>query len=797
MADPRTDPQNSGEHLDFIREIVKRDTLSGRYGGRVVTRFPPEPNGFLHIGHAKSICLNFGVARDFGGVCHLRFDDTNPETEDVAYVESIMRDVQWLGFDWGDKLFFASDYYERLYEFAVRLIRDGKAYVDSLNEDEIRHYRGTVTEPGRESPYRNRPVEENLDLFARMRAGEFPDGAHVLRAKGDMTARNMKMRDPLLYRIRHEKHYRRGGAWCLYPMYDFAHPLSDAIENITHSICTLEFENNREIYDWLLDNLFPEPRPHQYEFARLNLDYTVMSKRKLLQLVEEGLVSGWDDPRMPTIAGMRRRGYTPEGIRLFAARIGVDKANSRVSMELLEDAIRDDLNARAPRVMAVLRPLRVILANYPEGKVEWFDASYWPRDIGKEGSRRLPLSREVFIERSDFREDPPADWLRLAPGREVRLLNTYTIRCDEVVKDPATGEPAALRCSYDPASLGRKTGGKKGQGTAVQWVSAAHAVPAEVRLYERLFTTADPEAAEEGKTFRDYLNPASVRTLRGCLVEPGLADAVAGDRFQFVRHGYFIADAVDSKPGALVFSRIIELRDTYRAGREAAGPRAAAPAPKSRGGAAAPGPAGAGSAAREGAKGAAGTFSDDRARARAADPSLARRYERYVRELGLPPELADVLTGDAAVADFFEAAVAVHPNARAVANWTANDVLRELKGRAIGDLRFTAAELAALVALVDRQAVTGAAAKAVFEEMMTKGGRPAEIAARLGLDRALSDAELSAAVDEVLGGLPDKVAAYRAGKTNLLGLFTGQVMRATGGKADPRNVQELIRRKLG
>ena len=786
MADPGTDPQSSSEHLDFIREIVKRDTHAGRYDGRVVTRFPPEPNGFLHNGHAKSICLNFGVARDFGGVCHLRFDDTNPETEDMTYVESIMRDVRWLGFDWGDKLFFASDYYERLYEFAVRLIRDGKAYVDSLTEDEIRQYRGTVTEPGRESPFRNRPVEENLDLFARMRAGEFPDGAHVLRAKGDMAAANMKMRDPLLYRIRHETHYRRGEAWCLYPMYDFAHPLSDAIENITHSICTLEFENNREIYDWLLDNLIPEPRPHQYEFARLNLDYTVMSKRKLLQLVEEKLVSGWDDPRMPTIAGMRRRGYTPEGIRLFAARIGVDKANSRVSMELLEDAIRDDLNARAPRVMAVLRPLKVILANYPEGKVEWVEAPYWPYDIGKEGSRRLPLSRDIIIDRADFREDPPADWLRLAPGREVRLRNAYTIRCEEVLKDPATGAPAELRCTYDPASLGRRSAGKKGQGTAVQWVSAAHAVPAEVRLYDRLFTTPDPEAAEEGKTFKDYLNPASVEIVRGCLVEPGLASARPGDRFQFVRQGYFIADAVDSKPGALVFNRVIELRDTYRAGKDAAKPRAAA----------APKPARREPGAAAATKSAPGTFSDERARARAADPSLARRYDGYIRDLKLPPELADVLTGDRAVADFFDAAVAAHPNARAVANWTANDVLGALKGRAIADLPFPPADLAALVALVDRQAVTGAAAKAVFEEMMKSGGKPAEIAARLGLDRVLSDAELSAAIDAVLGALPDKVAAYRAGKTNLLGLFTGQVMRATGGKADPRNVQELIKRKL-
>jgi glutaminyl-tRNA synthetase len=565
----RSQAPEGKESLDFLREIVRRDTLAGTYGGRVATRFPPEPNGFLHIGHAKSICLNFGIANEFGGVCHMRFDDTNPETEDMMYVESIQRDVHWLGFDWRDKLFFASDYYERLYELAVRLIRDGKAYVDSLSEEEIRKYRGSVTEPGRESPFRGRSVEENLDLFSRMRAGEFPDGAHVLRARIDMTARNMKMRDPLLYRIRHASHYRRGDAWCIYPMYDFAHPLSDAIENITHSICTLEFENNRAIYDWLVDNLFPEPRPRQYEFARLNLDYTIMSKRKLLQLVEEGLVSGWDDPRMPTIAGMRRRGYTPEGIRLFAARIGVDKANSRVSMEILQDAIRDDLNARAPRVMAVLRPLKVTIANYPAGKIEWLEAPFWPRDIAREGSRRVPLTREIFIERADFSENPPADWIRLRPGGEVRLRHAYFIRCDAVVKDPSTGAVVELRCTYDPDSIGKPSGATRKKTTAIQWVSAGHAVEAEIRMYDRLCTVPDPEDVPEGKTFKDYLNPESVEILRGCLLEPGLAEATPGERFQFVRHGYFIADAVDSKPGAPVFNRIVALKDTYKGGKTA------------------------------------------------------------------------------------------------------------------------------------------------------------------------------------------------------------------------------------
>ncbi len=565
MSDPTLRPKGPEirESADFLRGIVRRDTESGVYGGRVATRFPPEPNGFLHIGHAKSICLNFGIAAEFGGVCHMRFDDTNPETEDMKYVESIQRDVRWLGFDWKEKLFFASDYYEPLYELAVRLVRDGKAYVDSRSDEEIRKGRGTITEPGVPGPYRDRPVEENLDLFARMKAGEFPDGAHVLRAKIDMAARNMKLRDPLLYRIRHATHYRRGDAWCIYPMYDFAHPLSDAIEGLTHSICTLEFENNRAIYDWLVDNLFPEPRPRQYEFARLNLDFTVMSKRKLLQLVEEGLVSGWDDPRMPTIAGMRRRGYAPEGVRLFAARIGVDKANSRVSMELLEDAIRDDLNARSPRAMAVLRPLKATIANWPDDRVEGLEIPLWPKDAGKEGTRTVPLAREILIERTDFSADPPADWRRLRPGGETRLMGGYFIRCDEVVRDPATGDVAELRCSYDPESLGAPAKGDRKKTTAIQWVSAAHAVPAEVRLYDRLFTVADPENVEEGKTFKDFLNPASVEVLRGCLVEPALGSAAPGDRFQFIRNGYFIADEADSKPGAPIFNRIVGLKDKY------------------------------------------------------------------------------------------------------------------------------------------------------------------------------------------------------------------------------------------
>ncbi len=561
-AEPR-DATRPGA-ADFIRAKVADDLRSDKYGGRVVTRFPPEPNGYLHIGHAKSCCLNFGLALENSGVCHLRFDDTNPETEDIKYVESIKEDVRWLGFDWGDKLFFASDYFEQLYEFAVTLIRKGKAYVDSQNEDEIRENRGTVTEAGVNSPYRDRSVEENLDLFERMRAGEFADGEHVLRAKIDMAHANMLMRDPLLYRIRHAEHYRRGGEWCLYPLYDFTHCLSDAIENITHSLCTLEFENNRALYDWVLDNVGIEPpRPEQTEFARLDLDYTVLSKRKLIRLVEDGHVSGWDDPRLPTIAGLRRRGVTPEAIRDLCDMIGVDKVNSRVDIGKLEYAIRNDLNQRAPRVLCVLRPLKVVITNYPEGAVELLDASYWPRDVAKEGSRQLPFSREIFIERDDFMEDPPKKWFRLGPGREVRLRHAYIIRCDEVVKDPESGAITELRCRYDPDTLsGPPADGRKVKGT-IHWVSAQHALPCEVRLYDRLFKVADPEDAPTGADFTVNLNPESLVILEDALIEPGVADDPPGTRYQFERLGYFISDPIDSKPGSLVFNRTVTLRDSW------------------------------------------------------------------------------------------------------------------------------------------------------------------------------------------------------------------------------------------
>jgi glutaminyl-tRNA synthetase len=556
-------PSAPAASSDFIRTIVAEDRQAGKHGGRVVTRFPPEPNGYLHIGHAKAICLNFGVAEESRGTCNLRFDDTNPAKEDVEYVDAIKQDVEWLGFRW-DALHFASDYFERLYECAIELIRGGRAYVDSLNADEIRRHRGTLTEPGTNSPYRGRSVDENLALFAKMRAGDFTDGAHVLRAKIDMASPNFNMRDPTLYRIRHATHHRTGDAWCIYPMYDFAHPLSDAIEGITHSLCTLEFEDHRPLYDWLVDalsgSLLGGARPQQIEFARLNLNYTVMSKRKLLQLVQQNLVSGWDDPRMPTISGLRRRGYTPESIRDFCQRIGVAKKENVIDVAQLEFCIREDLNRRASRVMAVLRPLKVVLTNYPEGQVEDVDVINNPEDASA-GTRKVPFSRVLFIEQDDFREDPPKKFFRLSPGKEVRLRCAYFITCQEVVKD-AHGEIVELRCTYDPATRGGDSPDGRRVKATLHWVSAAHAAPAEVRLYDRLFSVEDPEADEAGKTFVDYLNPGSLEALTGCRIEPSLVGAPAGARVQFERLGYFSVDP-DSRPGAPVFNRITSLRDTW------------------------------------------------------------------------------------------------------------------------------------------------------------------------------------------------------------------------------------------
>jgi len=545
---------------DFIREAIEEDLRRNRFGGRVHTRFPPEPNGYLHIGHAKAISIDFGVAADYGGLCNLRFDDTNPVKEDVEYVDAIQADIRWLGYDWGDRLYYASDYFGQLYQYAVQLIKAGKAYVCDLTPDEVREYRGTLTEPGRESPYRNRSVEENLDLFARMRAGEFPDESRTLRAKIDMAAPNLNMRDPIMYRIKHAAHHRTGDQWCIYPMYDWAHGQCDSIERITHSLCSLEYEDHRPLYDWFLDALGIY-HPRQLEFARLQLSHTVLSKRKLIQLVNEGYVAGWDDPRMPTLAGLRRRGYTPEAIRDFCERIGVAKSNSIVDIALLEHCVREDLNKRAPRVMGVLRPLKVIIDNYPAGRVEELEAENNPEDPDA-GHRLIPFCREIYIEREDFMEDPPKKWFRLGPGREVRLKHAYYITCERVVKDEQTGEIIALHCSYDPASRGGWTSdGRKVQGT-LHWVSAPHALAAEVRIYDKLFTVPNPDDVPEGADFKQNLNPNSLEVLTCAQVEPSLANATAGNRYQFLRQGYYCVDP-DSRPGHLVFNQTVALRDTW------------------------------------------------------------------------------------------------------------------------------------------------------------------------------------------------------------------------------------------
>ena len=547
--------------LDFVREIVADDQRSGRHGGRVHTRFPPEPNGYLHIGHAKAICLDFGVAAEFGGLCNLRFDDTNPAKEDIEYVEAIQEDVRWLGFEWAE-LHYASNYFELLYQYAEQLIREGKAYIDSLSADEIREHRGTLTEPGRNSPYRDRPVAENLDLFRRMRAGEFPDGAHVLRARIDMASPNINMRDPTLYRIRHAEHHRTGDAWSIYPTYDYAHPLSDAIEGITHSLCTLEFEDHRPLYDWCVDALSGtsrefKSRPRQIEFARLNLNYTIMSKRKLLALVQQQLVCGWDDPRMPTIAGIRRRGYTPEAVRDFCARIGVAKKENVIDIALLEHTVREDLNRRAMRALAVLRPVKVVIENYPEGRVEEVGAVNNPEDSSA-GTRRMPFSRVLYIEQDDFMETPPKKFFRLSPGSEVRLRYAYILKCERVVKD-ASGAIVELRCSYDPESLTGSTATRRVRGT-IHWVSAEHACDAEVRLYDRLFLSENPE--DEGREPFDDLNPNSLERIACAKIEPSLASAAAGARFQFERQGYFCVDP-DSRRGKPVFNRTVTLKDSW------------------------------------------------------------------------------------------------------------------------------------------------------------------------------------------------------------------------------------------
>ncbi|HEX9242293.1 MAG TPA: glutamine--tRNA ligase/YqeY domain fusion protein [Anaeromyxobacter sp.] len=761
---------------NFLADIVQADLAAGRNGGKVVTRFPPEPNGFLHVGHAKSILLNFGLARAFGGRTHLRFDDTNPVTEETEYVEAIQADVRWLGCEWGPNLFYASDFFPRMYECAERLVREGHAYVDEQSQDAIREQRGAFDRPGTNSPFRDRPAAESLDKLRRMRAGEFPDGAMVLRAKIDMTHPNVLLRDPLLYRIRHAHHHRTGDAWCIYPMYDFAHPLEDAFEGVTHSICTLEFESNRDAYDWVLDRLGPwDPRPRQYEFARLAIGFTVMSKRKLLQLVNEGRVSGWDDPRMPTIAGMRRRGVTPEALRDFAELIGVAKNNSVVDIGKLEFAIRGDLEARSPRALAVLDPIRLVLTDWPKGRVEPLTIPWWPGEPARGGSREVPFGGELLVDREDFALDPPADWKRLAPGREVRLAGAYLVRCTEAVRGPS-GEVVELRCTHDPASLGVPAASKRASGT-IHWVHAPSSIAAPVRLYDRLFQVELPDAEPD---FLAALNPASLAVAEGARLEPALAKAEPGSRWQFLRQGYFFVDPVESRPGAPVFNRTIGLRDTWAA---KAAPRPEAPRPRDRK------PATESAAPRK-------TRAEFRAEARAASPELARRHERYARELGLSADEADRLSGDADVADYFDLAVAAGAKPATAARWLLNDLAGLAGDRALASLPLSGGAFGRFVALVEAGKVAPAGAKMLLADLVASGGDPAARLAALGLAKVEDRGAVEAAVAKALAAHAREAERYRAGEKKLFGVLVGAAMKATGGAADAALVRKVLEEKL-
>lgn len=765
---------------NFIADVIEADLRAGRNRGRVVTRFPPEPNGFLHIGHAKSILLNFGLAKAFGGRTHLRFDDTNPVTEETEYVDAIEHDVRWLGGDWGEHLYYASDFFPRMYECAERLVREGKAYVDDQTQEEVREQRGSFERPGVDSPHRNRSPEENLALLRRMRAGELPDGACVLRGKIDMRHKNVLMRDPLLYRIRHASHHRTRDSWCIYPMYDYAHPLEDAFEGVTHSICTLEFESNRELYDWVLDSLGPwDPRPRQYEFARLALGYTVLSKRKLRQLVVERCVSGWDDPRMPTIAGMRRRGVTPEALRDFAELIGVAKNNSNVDIGKLEHAIRGDLEPRSPRALAVLAPLPVTIVNWPAGKFEELDISWWPAEPAR-GDRKVPFGGELLVERDDFAEDPPADWKRLAPGREVRLAGAYVIRCEEVVRG-AGGEITALRCTYDPGSRPGEGAARRAGGT-INWVHATRSVPAEVRLYERLFRVEQPDAEEN---FLDALNPASLTVARGARIEPALAGAAPEARYQFLRQGFFFADPVDSRPGAPVWNRTLTLKDAWTA--RAAAARAPEPRKAREQKEAAPVPA---ASPRK-------TRPEFRAEARAESPQLLERYRSYVKDLGLSEDEADLLTGDAATATYFDAAVAAGARPATASRWLLNDLAGLAGESALTALPLPGAAFGRFVALVDAGRLTPGAAKTLLADLVASGGDPEARMRGLGLAKLEDRGAVEAAVSRALEAHAAEVARYRAGEKKLFGVLLGAAMRQAQGAADAALVREILMEKLG
>ncbi len=747
------------ENKDFLRTIVEEDLKSGKYK-EIVTRFPPEPNGFPHIGHAKSICINFGIASDYHGHCNLRMDDTNPTTEDTKYVEALKDAVEWLGFEWGDNVNFTSDYFSQIHDYAIELIKMGKAYVDSLTEDEIREYRGTVTEAGKRSKYAERSVEENLDLFERMKNGEFKDGEHVLRAKIDMSAHNMKMRDPLLYRIRHAHHFRAGDKWSIYPMYDFAHCLSDYIEGVSHSICTLEFENNRDIYDWVLDTLgLKASRPYQHEFARLGINYTVMSKRKLLELVEGGQVSGWDDPRLPTIAGYKRRGYTPESIINFCDQIGIAKANSMVDVAQLEFCIRDDLNTKVPRVLCVFDPLKVTIENY-EGSEE-IDAPYYPHDVPKEGSRKIPFSKDIYIERDDFMENPPKDYFRLTPEQPVRLRHGYIISCKEVIKD-ASGNITEIIAEYYPDS---KSGSDDTSGikvkSAIQWVSAAEAKKVEIRLYDRLFTDEVPEGVED-------INPDSLQIIKNALIEPAVINDKPDERFQFERHGYFYADPIDYSDENPVFNKIVGLKDSWSKKTKVT---ENTPKPQAK---------------KVQVDGEVAPMNE-------VEQTL---FNKYTNEFGLNSEVANTLARDEHLSSFYEKSLSVLNSPVALANIVANEVARELKQMQASELKFNAKQIAELVKMVEDGTISSKIAKQVFEEMAKNGENPTQIVEDKGLVQISDPAKIEPIIDEIIAKNPDNVHKFKAGNTKLLGFFVGLVLKTTGGKANPQVVNELVARKL-
>jgi len=814
---PSVDPEPpSDAPSHFIRDIIDEDLQQGTHDGRVVTRFPPEPNGYLHIGHAKSIVLNFGLAEDYAArgaetTCRLRFDDTNPAGESEEYARAIEEAVEWLGYT-PDEVRHASDYFESFYDYAVTLVKKGLAYVDSQTEEEIRENRGTVTEPGIPSPYRDRSPAENLRLLERMKAGAFDEGAHVLRAKIDMASEHMIMRDPLLYRIRHATHYRRGDEWCIYPMYDFAHCLEDAIEDVTHSLCTLEFDNNRRIYDWILEHALPAEelpgRPHQYEFNRLNLTYTVLSKRKLLQLVEDATVDGWDDPRLFTLAGLRRRGVPPGAIRQFCRAVGVTRSPGRIQISRFEHAVRDFLNDKAPRVMAVLEPLRVVIENFEDatglnvGEADWLEASYWPRDItGREGTRDVPFTEELFIERDDFREDPPEGFYRLAPGREVRLRHGYFLTCTGVEKDEA-GNVTALRAEIDPDTRsGQAPDGRNPDGT-IHWVSASESDPLEARLYDRLFTVEAPGDTDED--FRKHLNPDALVTREAARIEPsvartlreepqrpdqkegsamGRATRLGVQRFQFERTGYFWPDPEDHTPEAPVFNQIVPLRDSWA--EDDSGLTAEE------------------LAARRREKERQRRRQRERATAGQRDPvedfgpGQRKRFEHLRDERGLDRDDAAVLAERLPLADFFDAALDVHDAPQAVANWTINELLRELDDAApaasLDALPFEAAAFGRLVKLADEGTVSSAAAQKVFSEMLAEGTPPEQIVEKRGLHRLEDTKALRDAARKVAEEHPEEAARYREGETKLLGFFMGQIMQATDGTADAQEARAALR----